>query len=205
MTDIEMQFASKWSSSLIINPKSVVVDGTVKISNGELLDFAPILALSRFIKVSELQHVKFSALQNRIQIYDRKIFIPSMEIKSSALNLTASGSHTFDNKVDYSLKLLLSDILGKKARENNSEFGVVEDDGLGKASLFLHMTGDASNPKFAYDKKAVMKKIQTDIKTEKQTLKELIKKEFGNKKDSASTQKKEPRKEAVEIEWDENK
>ena len=199
-----MQFASKWSSALIINPKSVVVDGTVKIFNGELHDFAPILALSRFIKVSELRHVKFSGLQNRVQIYDRKIFIPSMEIKSSALNLTASGSHTFTNKVDYSLKLLLSDVLGKKAKENNTEFGQVEDDGLGKASLFLHMTGDASNPKFTYDKKAVMKKIQTDIKTEKQTLKDLLKKEFGTKKDSTLTQKKEAKKEAVEIEWDEN-
>ncbi|HLG34452.1 MAG TPA: AsmA-like C-terminal region-containing protein [Bacteroidia bacterium] len=204
ITDIVMQFASRWSSALIINPKSVVVDGSVKIFNGELHDFAPILALSRFIKVSELQHVKFSGLQNRIQIYDRKIFIPSMEIKSSALNLTASGSHTFDNKVDYSLKLLLSDVLGKKAKENNTEFGVVEDDGLGRASLFLHMTGDASNPKFAYDKKAVMKKIQTDIKTEKQTLKDLLRKEFGTKKDSTATPKKESKKEAVEIEWDED-
>lgn len=204
ITDVEMQFSSRWSKALIINPKSVVVDGNVKIYNGELHDFSPILALSRFIKVSELQHVKFSGMQNRVQIYDRKIFIPSMEIKSSALNLTCSGSHTFNNKVDYNLKLLLSDVLGKKAKENNTEFGQVEDDGLGKASLFLHMTGDASNPKFAYDKKAVMKKIQTDIKTEKQTLKDLIKKEFGTKKDSTTTQMKESKKEAVEIEWGEN-
>jgi hypothetical protein len=49
-----------------------------------------------------------------------------------------------------------------------------------------------------------MKKIQADIKTEKQTLKDLIKKEFGTKKDSTITQKKEAKKEAVEIEWDED-
>jgi hypothetical protein len=127
-----------------------------------------------------------------------------MEIKSSALNLTASGTHTFSNMVDYSIKLLLSDVLGKKAKEQNSEFGVVEDDGLGKSSLFLRMTGAADNPKFAYDKKAVMKKIQTDIKTEKQTLKEIFKKEFGtHKKDSLYVRKSES-KEAIQVEWDEN-
>jgi len=199
LTDIDLQFSSRWSSDLTINPKKVALDGSVKIFNGELIDFAPVLALSKFVKVSELQHVRFSTLQNNIQIYDRKIFIPSMEIKSSALNLTASGSHTFDNKVDYNLRLLLSEILGKKVKENNTEFGLVEDDGLGKASLFLHMTGDASNPKFTYDKKAVLKKIQTEIKAEKQTLKNLLKQEFGIKKDSANTKQK---KESIEIDWD---
>ncbi len=82
-----------------------------------------------------------------------------------------------------------------------------EDDGLGKSSLFLRMTGAADNPKFAYDKKAVMKKIQTDITAEKQTLKDIFKKEFGtHKKDSSavSSAKKSESKEAIQIEWDEN-
>jgi hypothetical protein len=203
-TDVDLQFASRWSSDLSINPQTVIADGNIKIFNGELIDFSPVLSLSRFVKLSELQHIHFSTLENNIQIHDRKIFIPSMEIKSSALNLTASGTHAFNNIVDYSIKLLLSDILGKKVRDENSEFGVVEDDGLGKSSLFLRMTGAADNPKFAYDKKAVMKKIQTDIKTEKLTLKDIFKKEFGaHKKDSLYVQKNES-KDGVQIEWDEN-
>ena len=204
-TDIDLQFASKWSSDLTINPERVMADGNIKIYNGELIDFSPVLSLSRFVKLSELQHIRFSTLQNNIQISSRKIFIPSMEIKSSALNLTASGTHTFSNMVDYSIKLLLSDVLGKKVKDQNTEFGIVEDDGLGKSSLFLRMTGDAGNPKFAYDKKAVMKKIQTDIKAEKQTLKEIFKKEFGSaQRNDPSSVKKNESKEAVQVEWDEN-
>src|SRR5258706_640192 len=203
-TIVDLQLASKWSSDLTINREKIVVDGSVKIFNGELIDFSPVLSLSRFVKLSELQHIRISTRQNNIQISYRKIFIPSMEIKSSALNLTASGTHTFNNIVDYSIKLLLSDVLGKKAKEQNSEFGMVEDDGLGKSSLFLRMTGAADNPKFAYDKKAVMKKIQTDIKTEKQTLKDIFKKEFGTQKKDSLYVKKNESKEAVQIEWDEN-
>jgi hypothetical protein len=205
-TDVDLQFASRWSSDLTINPARVVVDGNIKIFNGELIDFSPVLSLSRFVKLSELQHIRFSTMENNIQIHDRKIFIPSMEIKSSALNLTASGTHTFNNMVDYSVKLLLSDVLGKKVKEQNSEFGIVEDDGLGKSSLFLRMSGPADNPKFAYDKKAVMKKIQTDIASEKQSLKDIFKKEFGSgthKKDSTSVKKAES-KEAVQVDWDDN-
>jgi hypothetical protein len=203
-TDIDLQFASRWSSDLSINSERVVVDGNVKIYNGELIDFSPVLSLSRFVRLSELQHIRFSTLQNNIQISNRKIYIPSMEIKSSALNLTASGTHTFSNMVDYSIKLLLSDVLGKKVKEQNTEFGIVEDDGLGKSSLFLRMTGDAGNPKFAYDKKAVMKKIQTDISAEKQTLKDIFKKEFGGHKSDSSAVKKIASKEAIEVDWDEN-
>ena len=203
-TDVDLQFSSKWSSDLTINPEKVAVDANVKIYNGELIDFSPVLSLSRFVKLSELQHIRFSTLQNNVQISSRKIFIPSMEIKSSALNLTASGTHTFSNIVDYSIKLLLSDVLGKKVKEQNTEFGIVEDDGLGKSSLFLRMTGDAANPKFAYDKKAVMKKIQTDIKAEKQTLRDIFKKEFGSHKSDPSIVKKNESKEAIQIEWDEN-
>jgi hypothetical protein len=205
-TDVELQFASRWSADLTINPERVVADGNIKIYNGELIDFSPVLSLSRFVKLSELQHIRFSTMENNIQIHDRKIFIPSMEIKSSALNLTASGTHTFSNIVDYSIKLLLSDVLGKKVKDQNSEFGIVEDDGLGKSSLFLRMSGPADNPKFAYDKKAVMKKIQSDITSEKQTLKDIFKKEFSSgahKKDSTSVKKTES-KEAIQVEWSEN-
>ena len=62
-----------------------------------------------------------------------------MEIKSSAMELVASGTHSFNNDIDYRLQLLLSQVTGKKVKEMNTEFGRIEDDGLGRTKIFLTM------------------------------------------------------------------
>jgi hypothetical protein len=198
-----IQFKSSWTTDLEINSKSVVSTSDITIENGELNDFRPILALSKYLKLADLKHIKFSTLKNQIRICNRKIYIPDMEIKSSALNLTGSGVHDFDNMVDYRLQLLLSDMLGKKVKDQSSEFGQVEDDGLGRTKLYLCMKGLVDDPKFSYDKKGVAEKIKTEIKNERQNLKSLLSAEFSRKKEpaaSTSTQKK--KKEEMQIDWD---
>jgi hypothetical protein len=199
-----IRFKSSWSTDLQINSKSVVSTSDITIDNGELNDFKPILALSKYLKLADLKHIKFSTLKNQIRIADRKIYIPDMEIKSSALNLTGSGVHDFDNMVDYKLQLLLSDMLGKKVKDQNTEFGQIEDDGLGRTKLFLSMKGLVDDPKFSYDKKGVAEKIKTEIKTEKQNLKNLLSAEFGRKnKNSPSPPTQKKKKEEMQIDWDE--
>jgi hypothetical protein len=136
-----------------------------------------------------------------VRISNRKIFIPNMEINSSALNITGSGTHDFDNMIDYKLQLLLSDILGKKVKDQNTEFGQIEDDGLGKTKLFLTMKGQVDDPKFGYDKKGVVQKIKSDFKADGQNLKNILKQEFGSHKhDTTTVQKK--KKEEMQIDWD---
>jgi hypothetical protein len=149
------------------------------LENGELIDFEPMMALSKFIKVSELKNIRFATLSNQVEIRNRQIQIPSMEIKSNAFSLTASGTHGFDNQVEYRILMQLSGLLGKKAKEQNTEFGEVEDDGLGRISLPLVMRGDISDPRFSYDRATVAKKLKSDIKKEKETLRELLKEEFS--------------------------
>ena len=136
-----------------------------------------------------------------------------MEIKSSALNITCAGRHSFDNEIDYHIKVLLNDLLSKKAKKakkENEEFGVVEDDGLGKTTLFISMTGTVDNPIIKYDRKEAVTKIKDDLKQEKQTLKTILREEFGwFKKDSAVTKdkKKEQKKDEEDkfiIKWDED-
>ena len=199
-----IQFTSSWTTSLAINPTKVRALADITIANGELINFIPIQALAKYIKVPDLNNIKFSTIKNQISISDRKIFIPSMEINSTALNLTASGVHDFDNIVDYRLVLLLSDVLGKKAKQNNSEFGEIEDDGLGRTMLHLSMKGPIDNPKFAYDRKGAGEKMKTDLAKEKQTMKAILKEEFGFfKKDTVKLPKK-AKKEEMQIDWEDD-
>ena len=200
----DVVFSSSWSKDLTINPAKVNVQADITINNGELNNFKPILALSKYLKLADLKHISFSTLKNVIQIHDRKIFFPSMEIKSSALNLTASGTHDFDNIVDYKLNMLLSDVLGKKVKSNETEFGIVEDDGLGHTKLFIAMKGPVDDPKFSYDKKAVSEKIAQDFRADKRNMRAMLNEEFGMfKKDPAVKQEpKKKKKEEMQIDWE---
>jgi hypothetical protein len=202
LVSASVQYKSSLSKDLTFNPATVKATCDVTIENGELNNFSPIMSLSKYLKLKDLSSIKFSTLHNVISIADRQLFIPQMEIKSSALNLSGSGTHTFDNIIDYKVKLLLSDVLGKKMK-HESEFGEIEDDGQGHTQLFLTMKGPVDNPKISLDKKAVVDKIKSDIAREKNTLKELIRQEFGGaKKDSTKRQEPEKKKkEEMQIEW----
>ncbi|MBC8146518.1 MAG: hypothetical protein H8E98_00865, partial [Bacteroidetes bacterium] len=140
-------------------------------------------------------HIKFAILKNQIEIKNQIIKIPMMEINSSAINIVASGSHSFNNDIDYHLQLLLSDLLTKKAKKHNSDFGEIEDDGLGRTKVFILVTGTVDNPVYKYDRKGVKEKLKTDIKTEKQNIKQILNSEFGwFKKDTTIIQKEKTEK-----------
>jgi len=192
-TNANIQFASIWQRDLTPIEDQIFTKADITIRKGELINFEPLMALSEYIDLSELKHVKFSNLNNQITIKNRKIYIPNIEVLSSALNITTSGAHSFDHEIDYKFKIYLPELLGKKSRKakkENNEFGVIEDDGLGMW-LFLTMTGTVGNPIIKYDKRGYLEKIGKDLKDEKQTMKQILNEEFGwFKKDTTITQKK---------------
>ena len=102
-----------------------------------------------------------------------------MYVQSNAINLNVFGTHTFDNKIDYHLKILISELLKRKSKKLGDEkFGEIEDDGSGKNVLFLRMYGNIENPKFAYDKQQLKNKIKADLKKEKTLVNDVLKDEF---------------------------
>lgn len=178
----DIDFSSDLDKNFNINQDKITSTSKIQIKNGELKDFKTIESLAKFIELSELKDIKFSNLNNEILIKDKKIIIPEMKIKSSAINIDFSGEHTFNNDMDYHLKVLLSDLLSKKAKKaknENKEFGVEEDDGLGRTSLFLSIKGNVDDYKIAYDTKKVKEHIKENLSNEKNNLKKILNKEFG--------------------------
>jgi hypothetical protein len=178
----DIQLNIELNNKLKPDYSTLTLNSDIRIINGELLDFEPIKSLSGFVALSELEHIKFSSLQNSILIKDSKVYIPKMDINSSAFNITTSGIHGFDNYFEYKIKVNLSEILARKARKakkENEEFGVVENDGSGGTSLYLAITGTPDNYKIRYDKKEAGIKIKNDLQNEKKVLKSILKEEFG--------------------------
>jgi hypothetical protein len=203
-----IQFVAATDNQLRLKPSKVYTNANLTIENGELIRFEPMYNLSRFINLSELEHIKFGLLQTQILIKDRVIDIAKTSIASSALNLEMSGKHTFDNAIDYRFKVMLNELLSqkaKKAKKENEEF--LEDDDEGgkrRMALFISMKGTVDNPKFSYDKVGLSNKIKQDVKQEKQTVKSLLKEEFGMyKSDTTLGTNKEIKPVKLQVEWEE--
>ncbi len=172
-------YKSSVSSNLKVDPKSVYTLADLVISDGELVNYMPLYKLSKYIKLEELQHIRFSILKNQVEIKDEVVYIPEMEIKSSSVNLKFYGKHTFRNDIDYHIWILLSDLMWKEKRQSEEIEGIIiEDDGLGRTSIPVKMTGNANDPDIKYDTKAVRKKISSDLKKEKETIKKVFRDEF---------------------------
>lgn len=207
----DITISTEWNSKMELDQEKLIANCSMLINNGELVEFEPMYKLSDYIALSELRQIKFASLTNDILIKDRKVIIPHMEIKSSAFNIELSGEHTFDNVFDYKLKVLLSEILSnkaKKAKKENEEFGQVEDDGLGRTSLFLTIKGTVDNYKISYDTKQVKEHIKENLKEEKENLKTILNEEFGWFKNDSVLIKKQQKKDEIKkpkflIEWDE--
>lgn len=195
----------EWDSNMNFNKNTVLVESSLELANGELINFEPLEGLSRFISLSELQDIKFSTLKNQIFIRHQQIIIPQMDINSSAFNISGSGVHNFDNHYTYRINVLLSEVLARKARSNkkeNSEFGIIEDDGLGKTKIPLLIVGYNNDYKISYDTKGLKEIIKESVQNQKQELKTIFKEEFGMfKNDSTVSKQKPPSK--FKIEWEE--
>lgn len=209
--DATVQFSALADAGLKIDDAKVISKADLIIKRGELIAFEPLEPLSKYIALEELRHVKFSELKNTIEIRNQRIYIPMMNIESSAMSLSASGIHSFDNEIEYHIKLLLSELLSKKAkraRREVEEFGEVEDDGSGKTSLFIAMKGRLDNPTITFDGKGAREKIKNDIQREKQNMKQILHEEWGMfKRDTTLKKPKEnensKKKNKVIIDFDE--
>lgn len=183
----------------MLNPigKAATAEGKYTLTDGKLINFAPLKSLSRFIELSELETVSFSKVENDFYIRNNYVTVPQMDIQSSAADFTVSGKHGFENDYEYHVKMRLSVLLSKKVKKGkkySTEFGSVEDDGLGRTSVFLKITGKGEDVKVGYDLKAANSKVKQNFKSEKESLKSILNKEYGwYKKDSTLKQEPAPK------------
>lgn len=143
--------------------------------NGELVNFAPMQELSRLVDDEKLARLTFGELNNQFLIENRRIIVPSMEIKSNVSNIVLSGSHTFDQHIDYRLKVPV--FSKSRKRDRDAAFGAIEEDRQGKLFAHVKITGTTDDYKVAYDSKTAAKTLVDGIKKESRELIREIRKE----------------------------
>lgn len=187
--------------------KDVAAEGKYVLLNGALVDFEPVKQLSNFIELSELENINFKKLENNFYIRNNTFFMPTMDVNSSAADISVNGQHGFDNNYEYHVKVLLSQILSRKRkppRKTVTEFGVIEDDGLGRTRLLLKVTGNGDVVKVGYDIREMAKGVQENIRAEKENLKTILNEEYGWYDEAPETKKAvDAKKKRFSITWEE--
>lgn len=128
-----------------------------------------------------------------------------MDIHSTALSVHVSGSHNFNNIMDYRIRLLLSEVLGRKVKEKKSiNMEEIRENLEGKTTIQLNMKGHVDNPKISLDKVKIRKDIFKTIKEETNKVKEIFEEKILNKENNSTNNKVENESE-YEIEWEDKK
>ncbi|NOT75539.1 MAG: hypothetical protein HOP08_11450 [Cyclobacteriaceae bacterium] len=184
----DLSLEATLDESLHIFQETLIADASTTIKNGELNNFAPMQKLNKYLDDEGLSKLRFADLKNDIHIENKTVFIPQMEIRSNLTTITLSGTHTFDQKIDYRV---VTPLRNKKKIDPDEAFGAIEQDSKGQAKLFLKIVGTTDKYDVLYDKEAVKKKISNDIKKEVQELKEAFKLKGKKKKKELELEKDE--------------
>lgn len=187
----DVSFELTLNEKLKLFPETLTADISTVIKNGELNNFEPMQNLNKYLDDEGLSKLRFADLKNDIHIEDKTIYIPQMEVRSNVTTIQISGTHTFDQQIDYRIITPLRN----KNKVVTSEAGNALEEQGGTMKLYLKITGTTDNYRVQYDTEAVKKKIVADLKKEVQELKDAFKNK-GKKK------KKELELSTEEFDWD---
>lgn len=165
-----------FNSNLSANTDKLIADIDASILNGQLIKFEPMQNLSKFIDEKRLANLKFFELKNSIHIEDRIIYFPEMEIRSNVTTISVMGSHSFDQNIDYKLRIPLKNIVWKyPAIFKDKAIRATEKDEHGVITLYLTIKGTTDDYKIAYDSERVKVKIRKSWQKEKEEFTDLFK------------------------------
>ncbi|WP_345223073.1 AsmA-like C-terminal region-containing protein [Hymenobacter koreensis] len=121
------------------------------VRRGELNNFEPMQKLSMVASREQLRHLRFDELTNTVYIQSGTVYVPSMDIRSNvraASRITVTGTHTFDQQMDYHLAIPLLPGLRRPVFKT-TDGGIATSNG---PELLLHVWGDEANFRVGYDR-----------------------------------------------------
>lgn len=184
--DVSLDFTL--NPNLKLFQETLIADISATIKNGELNQFAPLKSLNKYLDDEGLNALRFADLKNEIHIENKTVYIPQMEVRSNVTVLQISGTHMFDQRIDYRVVTPLNN----RRKINIEEATGAIEEMEGRAKLFLKITGTTDDYKVQLDTEAVKHKIISDLKKEVQELKDIFKKK----------KKKEIELSKEEFDWD---
>jgi hypothetical protein len=162
---------------------------TINPSNAEILT-----ALSANLKFIDLKKLNLNDVKAKLSFKDGKVNVNPFDIKYQDIKVTASGTHGFDQTMNYNLKLdVPAKYLGAEANKLIAKLSPSDANKLENIPVNAVLTGTFKSPKVTTDMKSAVSNLTTQlVKQQKEklvnqgtnALKDLLN---GTKKDTSKT------------------
>ncbi len=172
----QLETSMAFDQDLNFIPTSLKLASDITIDNGRLVGYKPLLSLGDYVDIEDLEDVRFNRLQNQITIADQIISIPQMEIKSNALNLLLLGRHSFDQQIDYSIRLAMADVIKKKKpKKSDLDDWIVEVETTDQPYIWINVGCTVDEPCLSLDREMLKKGVKEEWKKQGEDIKNIFK------------------------------
>lgn len=151
----------------------------IGLEKGELKDFEMLRDFSTYVKIRDLEHIKFDNAENWLEIKNSKMHIPVMFIQSNAMNMTLSGDHTFDNDLDYNIKINAGQVLANRFRKYNPEMRPQASQRDGWFNVYTKIYGNLDNIEYRMAKREIKRDFEVS-KHKRLAIKSALLKQFAS-------------------------
>ncbi len=149
-----------------------------EISNGRIQDLEMMTQFSKFVNIKDLEEIKFTEINNYLEIKGKNLYIPTMFIQSNAANFTLSGYHSIENVQLYFLKVNAGQILANKFKKHDPTKPPKPDRRNGMFNMHYVVNGTSESYEYKRDRSRVKAAFKNGEERKRLIYNELVR-EFG--------------------------
>ena len=174
----KMVVSAEWDKEGNFDYEDLRVLADVSATNGELNNFGMLEEFSSYVKIRDLQSIRFVDMRNWFEIKNQRIYIPVMLIQTNAMNMLLSGEHSFENQFDYNIKINAGQVLFSKFKKHNPDLDPQPAKTNGLFNLHYNAYGNFDDYQVKSNKRKVKEAFQMS-EYRKNSIKAALDKEFG--------------------------
>jgi hypothetical protein len=173
--------ANAWAQTTIpidadwkIKTKEVMAKSAIEIHDGRLKNLKTLEDFGDYVHVEDLRDIRFNELRNYLKIENGKVYLPVMFLQSSAMNMSISGVHGFDQKILYNLKLNAGQAMANKLKRTDfrKEFKSARKSGW--INMYFVLEGTTEDVRYQQYRLAVLAGFEQSAQMKESLRKELV-------------------------------
>lgn len=131
----------------------------IGLTDGRLRGFGMMDSFSTFVNINDLRDIRFTDLQNFLEVRNSRLYLPVMFVQSNALNLTVSGEHSFEQEIDYNIKVNAGQVLATRFKRHDPNLAPKPARQKGFFNLYYSVDGTIDD----YEIQSAKKEVKSDF------------------------------------------